>query len=163
MQRSFWKLDRIRQAKTVMIYVSFAREAATVPLIEALLQTDKIISLPRCIRGNDLVAAVVRDLTQLIPGHFGILEPPVAAPLMEPEALDLIVVPGIAFDRNGYRLGRGAGYYDRFLNRTPARTFKLGLAYDFQLLDKLPVAAHDIPMDGLLTPSAYLEFKRLGK
>ena len=162
-QQRFLNLDRICRANTIMIYASFAREAATFPLIKALLPTGKILSLPRCIPGNDLVAGVVSDLTQLVPGRFGILEPSAAAPSMEPEALDLIVVPGLAFDHCGHRLGRGAGYYDRFLCRTPARTFKLGLAYDFQFLDRIPAAAHDIPMDGLLTPSAYLEFKTVKK
>lgn len=160
-QRRFLNLDRVRRAKTIMIYASFAREAATFPLIEALFKTGKTVSLPRCIPGNDLAAGVVSDLDQLVPGCFGILEPSATVPSIEPEALDLIVVPGLAFDRYGHRLGRGAGYYDRFLSRTPARTFKLGLAYDFQILHLIPTAGHDIPMDGLLTPSLYLEFKNV--
>lgn len=155
--RSFIKLGIVQSAKNIMIYYSVRKEVQTEALINYLLKTGKTVALPVCTRERDLNAAVIKDLGQLQPVAFGLMEPGPEASLLEPNQLDLIVAPGVAFDEKGYRLGHGAGYYDRFLSKA-INSFKLGLAYDFQIVTKVPVENHDIGMNGILTPSRYLEF-----
>ena len=74
---------------------------------------------------------------------------------MNPESFDLVIIPGVAFDRQGGRLGYGKGYYDRFLEQTTA--FRLALAFNFQVLEKVPTEKHDVPMNGILTESGIIE------
>lgn len=156
--RNFIKLAIVKRAKNIMIYYSVRNEVKTEAIINYLLKTGKTVALPVCTPERDLNAAVINDLCQLQPSVFGLMEPGPEAALLEPDLLDLIVVPGVAFDERGYRLGHGAGYYDRFLSKM-LNSFKLGLAYDFQIVSKIPVESHDIGMNGILTPSRYLEFK----
>jgi 5-formyltetrahydrofolate cyclo-ligase len=87
----------------------------------------------------------------LAPGRFAILEPPIAAAAVEPTAIDLVLVPGVAFARDGHRLGFGRGYYDHALARAP-RALRIGLAHDFQVVDRLPPRAGDEPVDLIVTP-----------
>jgi 5-formyltetrahydrofolate cyclo-ligase len=156
--RSFIKLGIVQSAKKIMIYYSIHKEVQTEAIINYLLKNGKTVALPVCTRERDLRAAVINDLSQLQPVAFGLMEPGPEATALDPKQLDLIVVPGVAFDEKGYRLGHGAGYYDRFLSKT-TNSFKLGLAYDFQIVAEVPVESHDIGMNGILTPSRYLEIK----
>jgi 5-formyltetrahydrofolate cyclo-ligase len=89
-------------------------------------------------------------LKKLIPGRFDILEPPMGTAL-PPAEIDLILVPGLAFDNRGHRLGYGQGYYDRFLSLLKPECFILGVAYSFQIVDKTPNVEHDIPVNAVLT------------
>ena len=113
---------------------------------------DKKIALPR-VDGNDLVLHWVAGPDDLVKGCFGILEPPASTPVADPNKLDLILVPGVAFDRQGGRLGRGRGYYDRLLAGTSA--FKVGVCFDWQIVPEVPREAHDIRMDAVVTPSIF--------
>lgn len=154
---NFLGLKLLNKANYIMIYYSVRNEANTVHIINYLLKAGKTVALPVCTPERDLQAVVITDLSQLQPAPFGLMEPGPGADLLENSKLELIVIPGIAFDEKGHRLGHGAGYYDRFLLKTP-NAFKLGLAYDFQLLPEIPAESHDIKMNGLLTPTRYLEF-----
>lgn len=154
---NFLKLKLLNEANYIMIYYSVRNEVNTVRIIDYLLKAGKTVALPVCTPERDLKAGVISDLSQLQPAPFGLMEPGPGAVILENSKLELIIMPGIAFDENGHRLGHGAGYYDRFLLKTP-NAFKLGLAYDFQLLPEIPVESHDIKMNGLLTPTRYLEF-----
>ena len=151
------KLKLLDEANYIMIYYSVRNEVNTAPIINYLLEAGKTVALPVCTPERDLNAAVINDLSQLQPAPFGLMEPGPGSPLIADEELQLIVIPGVAFDEKGYRLGHGAGYYDRFLSKTP-NAFKLGLAYDFQIVPDLPTENHDQRMNGLLTPSRYLKF-----
>lgn len=97
------------------------------------------------------------EASRLELGSFHI-EEPLGDDLTDPDELELIIVPAVAFDRRGNRLGRGKGFYDRLLRSTKATT--IGVGYDFQLTDELPVEAHDIPMDGVITQSTVIFTKR---
>jgi len=88
---------------------------------------------------------------ELAPGRFAILEPPAGAAAVDPATLDLVLVPGVAFARDGHRLGFGRGYYDHALARAP-RALRIGLAHDFQVLDHLPPRVGDEPVDLIVTP-----------
>ncbi len=153
----FMALELISKADKLMLYYSVRNEVNTVALIRELLKLGKTVALPVCAPGRDLQAAVIHDLSELRAARFGLMEPGPKAPLLEKDQLELVVTPGLAFDERGYRLGHGAGYYDRFLAGIPS-VFKLGLAYDFQLIPRIPVESHDIRLDALLTPSKYLSF-----
>ena len=87
---------------------------------------------------------------------LGVLEPsPEVRIAMTPESFDLVIIPGVAFDRHGGRLGYGKGYYDRFLEQTCA--FRLAIAFDFQVIEKVPTEKHDVPMNGILTEAGIIE------
>lgn len=154
---NFIKLEILKKINFIMIYYSVRNEVKTIPIISYLLKLGKTVALPICTPERDLKAAIINDLSKLQPAQFGLLEPEPGAALLDYGKLELIVVPGVAFDQKGYRLGHGAGYYDRFLVKTP-NGFKLGLAYDFQLIWEAPTESHDIKMNGILTPSRYLKF-----
>ena len=106
-----------------------------------------LLSYPRR-EGKTLSFHLISALSELIPGRFGIREP---APAHSPKQLDLIVVPGLAFTAQGNRLGRGAGFYDRFLATLPPTTFKLGVCFEFQRVSSIPQEPHDVTMDAVVS------------
>lgn len=143
-----------------MCYVSFGSEVNTFPLIQAALEQSKRLAVPLCQpEGQSLLAAEISDFPgDLRPGTWGILEPrPEALRPVAPELLDLVLVPGVAFDRSGNRLGYGAGYYDRFLAtlRPGART--IALAFAEQIVTDVYPQAHDRPVDMVITDQEIIE------
>ncbi len=131
-------------AKTVMLYSSLPDEVRTSGLIEKWRQSKRVI-LPTVV-GDDIVPVELTPDTPFVVGDFDILEPknhPYEG------GYDLIVVPGMAFDKKGNRLGRGKGYYDRFLSQHHS-TRKIGICFDFQLLEKIPTEPNDVPMDEII-------------
>jgi 5-formyltetrahydrofolate cyclo-ligase len=124
--------------------------ARTEPDLDLLWETDALedhlVSYPRC-EGDALVFHPVRALSELLPGRFG-LRQPVPGPSLK--QLDLIAVPGLAFTGKGGRLGRGAGFYDRFLSMVPLTTIKIGVCFEFQRLSAIPHESHDIQMDAVV-------------
>jgi 5-formyltetrahydrofolate cyclo-ligase len=96
-----------------------------------------------------LIPVKIQNLTNLKKGYAGIKEPEGKG--VPPEKIDIVVVPAVAFYKYGHRLGYGKGFYDRFLKKTKA--LKVGVAYDFQILEKLPAESHDIPVDLIITPT----------
>jgi len=140
------------------VYAAMRREldlALCWPLLQAWPAT---LYFPAVSRGQLLPGAVSPDQAPddvLRPGHFGVPEPPKDQLLECWPDLDLILVPGLAFDRLGNRLGWGKAYYDRLLAALPSRTLRVGAAYAFQLLDNLPSEPHDQRMDLLLTPDGW--------
>ncbi|HYH02634.1 MAG TPA: 5-formyltetrahydrofolate cyclo-ligase [Bacillota bacterium] len=155
-QQCFFELQPVREARVIMIYHSIKREVATLPIIETLIRQGKQVALPVCTPERDLEARLIQSLTEVIDtGKFGLKEPRQDAPTVAIADLDLIVLPGVAFDNTGNRLGHGMGYYDRFLARIDPRVFKLALAYDFQVVSQVPAETHDIKMDAILTPEHF--------
>ncbi len=144
------KTDVYRSAQCLGCYVSVKNEVDTRGLIRAALQERKRVGVPVTRTAGEMIHRAIRSIADLRPAGFGLLEPPGEGSLeIPPDAFDLIVVPGLAFDRRGNRIGFGAGYYDRFLVRTPA--LRVALAYDFQVLEHLPTDPHDTPVDFLIT------------
>lgn len=142
--RKLAQLDVFRTAKVVCCYVSLAYEVETRQLIAQMLATGQRVIVPR-LEARDVELCELRDpATELAPGAFGVPEPSRdACRRVDPGAVDLVLVPGIAFDRRGHRLGHGGGYFDRLLSRLPRTTCTVGLCFDFQLLDHLPTDPHD--------------------
>lgn len=152
MTRLLLASDMWRGAGSVFAYCSVGSEASTRALLRAALDEGKALYLPRCQSGGRMRAVRVRGLSELTPGRFGIPEP-MGGEELKGEA-DLNIVPGLAFDRRGGRLGYGGGYYDRFLSghRCPAAA----LAYPCQVIGRVPLEAHDVPVDYIITPAGIL-------
>jgi 5-formyltetrahydrofolate cyclo-ligase len=142
-------LDEFRHARLVHCYVGVkAGEVRTDRILAETLRSGRRLALPR-IEGDRLIHHEIRSTEELVPARFGLYEPPSSAPRIDPAEIDLVVVPGLAFDRAGNRLGFGKGYYDRFLGE--ARAGKVALLYAVQLLDEVPADEHDVPVDMLVT------------
>lgn len=149
-------LQAFRDAELIMLYHSFKSEAGTLPLLQYCFNTNKKVVLPR-VAGSELEAWLIPSLDALKPGSMGIMEPdPQLCELIDPALIDLVIVPGIAFDSVGGRIGYGKGYYDRFLPSLRSDVPKLGLAYDFQVLPRLPQEKTDVRMDAIVTEKGIL-------
>ena len=152
--RKVIRLTAFRRARTVCCYVALPYEVQTWRMIEEMLIKGKRVVVPLVQpRTKQLLLSEVRDpTTELARGAFGVWEPVASARRPVPvRELDLVLVPGIAFDRQRHRLGHGHGYFDRFLARIPKAIPTIGLAFRFQLLDRLPTAAHDHAVSRVLT------------
>ncbi|MBR0136616.1 MAG: 5-formyltetrahydrofolate cyclo-ligase [Clostridia bacterium] len=138
-------------SKLILSYVPAKNELNTRRINEHALMSGKRIAYPLCIEDGGLRLFVPWDENSFRPGAYNIPEPdPERSVEVFPDQLDLIIVPGIAFTRECMRLGQGGGYYDRLLQKTNAVT--VGVGYDFQLLDDLPLEPHDHPIDFVVTP-----------
>ena len=140
-----------RASHTVMVYMALTQEVQTGLIIEEARRQHKRIAVPM-IKGPTLVAVEFPpDGTQLRPGPYGILEPDCTTAMVRPENIPCVLVPGVAFDRRGGRLGFGHGYYDRFLSQFPTPTCYCGLAFDIQILPCVPRWPHDACMHWIVT------------
>lgn len=139
-----------KRAKTVMFYMSFDGEVDTTGMIKRAQKLGKKIAVPVCVRDRIMMRpAMLCDRGALRLGPYGIHEP-VTKELVRLGELDVVVVPGVAFDTEGRRLGRGKGYYDRFLKRLPSRTRTIGIAFDFQILPVVPTVIDDMSVDRVI-------------
>ncbi len=149
-------LEAYRRAKLVHTYISSKEnEVNTRALIGTCLAQGKRVAVPVVLPGTRTMAhALIDGLDQLVGGPYGLAQPdPAAAIWLPSEArIDLVVVPGLAFDRRGHRIGWGGGYYDRFLAHV--QTIKIGLCYDELVLDCIPSEPHDVPMDRVVAETA---------
>ena len=134
-------------ARRVLLFAGKADEVDTSALIGEILRSGRELYLPLA-REGEMSAMRLMDADDLRPGAFGVLEPPEGEKI-EPAKLELVFAPGVAFDRLGHRLGRGGGYYDRFL--PGCRCPVAGLAFEFCLADGLPTEPHDALMDYVIT------------
>ncbi|MBA2117254.1 5-formyltetrahydrofolate cyclo-ligase [Bremerella alba] len=144
----------IREGSNWLVYVSVRNEVKTMGILEEVLRVKGQVVVPYCLSNNELGLFLLTDLQQLEHGSFGIKEP-LAALRSErsvpSETLDTVVMPGVAFDRRGNRIGYGKGYFDRLLKTLSGDCIKVGLAYDCQIYPKIPSEAHDLPVDHLIT------------
>lgn len=142
-------LEEIRRAFCVYCYISFHHEAGTGRLIEALLEMGKYVAVPKVV-GKDLEFYSITGNGDLEEGAMGIMEPKSTC-LKVWDTMAPVVVPGIAFDPCGHRVGYGGGYYDRFFEQEPGHK-KLAIAYDFQVFEAIPAGHHDKSVDLIITP-----------
>lgn len=143
-------LPILRQARVVVGYHPLPTEVDLLPLLRALRREGKTIGLPRVV-GRDLEVRAWRPADRLRTGPFRIKEPPPQSPLVEPVRIGAVLVPGLGFDRHGYRLGFGKGYFDRFLAGLPKAT-RVGIAFRECVRPRLPRTRRDVPMDWVVTP-----------
>ena len=142
-------LERLRphltQASVIMAYYSLPDEVCTHALIDELVAQGKTVLLPRVVDGETMELRRYTGRHDLREGAFHIMEP-VGEPFTDYARIDVAMIPGIAFDAQGHRLGRGRGYYDRFL-RTMGTVRTIGVCFDFQKVPEVPVDANDIPVN----------------
>jgi 5-formyltetrahydrofolate cyclo-ligase len=146
--------EEFKKAKVVMFYVSLKDEVDTCIMIDEALKAGKRVCVPVILKEEKkLIAGEIHNrLKDLESQHFGIYQPRYDRVKEVPlDDIDLVVVPGVAFDKKNIRLGRGHGYYDRFLSGLPKTTKAIGLAFDFQVLEDLPQDPHDIPVSKIIT------------
>lgn len=144
-----------QRARTVLLYAGVRSEVATEELVERSLAAGKQVLMPRCLpETRELLLVPISAWEELKPSFYGLLEPPLPAEL-HPVQPDLVVVPGVAFDTSGYRLGYGGGYYDRLLEGLNRPT-TVGLAFEVQIVPLVPREAHDVPLDFVVTESRFI-------
>lgn len=143
--------------KNICVFLSAFKEPDTSGIIGGFLEMGCSVAVP--VTHTDsvtLTLSYIDGVSGLKKGAYGILEPSQIKPADEND-IDIILVPGLAFDRSGGRMGFGMGYYDRFLKNS--RAVKIGLCYDFQLLDSIPSESHDVPMDFIITEKEILKVR----
>jgi len=155
-------LPVLKNAALVFAYIGHGWEAATLPLITRLWAEGKAVAVPLCGPEGRMEARLFTSPGQLRRGAFGLPEPdPALCPAVANEAIGAVLVPGLAFDREGFRIGRGGGYYDRFL--ASARCPSVGLCYEAFLLPAVPREAFDLPVGWLVTENGALPPLRSGE
>ena len=154
-QEKLFNSEYYKNSGKIFIYISYGSEINTKDMIVRALEDKKRIFVPRTVfKTKHMDAVEINSLDDLAEeDRYGILEPAQYIEASDPNEIDLIVVPGVAFDVNGGRMGYGAGYYDRYFKRIDnnRKIKKLALAYDFQLLDSIPMEEHDEIMDVIYT------------
>ena len=159
----FPTLPGLAMAQTVLLYVTaLPEEIDTGPMIHFVLSRGQRLVLPRVDRlEHRLRLFEVRDTaTDLSPGTLAIPEPREGCPPVAPDQVDWILVPGLAFDTRGYRVGRGAGHYDRLLPELRPDVPRWALILEEQWVDEVPIEPHDVPLDGVASASKTLHWSR---
>ncbi len=145
-------LYEFKSAKTLLLYASFRSEVDTHELIRECLGAQKRVLLPRVNYSlKKLEIREIESINDIEKGHWGIPEPKRATPLRDLNEADLIIVPGVCFDRKGGRIGYGAGYYDKLLKGLNRAIPVIALAYDEQIIEEIPLEAHDRRVDMIIT------------
>ena len=154
----FCALPDFKEPKVVMCYASMGDEVQIRPLIQRWLDMGVTVTMPRVISKGQMEAVTLPDLDSLVEGEYGILTPdPVKSQVVAPEKLDMIVVPGVAFDTRGERLGMGAGFYDRFLSESEPQALRIALCFDCQLAEEIPMEVHDQRVEAIITETRFID------
>lgn len=135
----------VTEAKTILMYYSLSDEVCTHDTVTRLVQAGKTVLLPRVTGDTDMELRIYTAPADLAAGHYGIMEP-TGEVYTDYGRIDVAVVPGMAFDAQGHRLGRGKGYYDRFLPKA-AKAYKIGVCFGFQKQETIPTDDNDVTMD----------------
>ncbi len=143
------------RADRVAAYVALEDEVPTDAILAAVFASRRRLLLPR-VAASGLEFAAIEDLAQLQRGGWGVLEPPDACAALPLGPGDLVIMPGLAFDRCGRRLGRGGGHYDRAFDVAGDQPFRVGIAFSFQLVAAVPIGRFDQPVDGVATELCFV-------
>lgn len=145
-------LEIYKNSKSIFIFVSYRTEVNTKEIINMILEDGKKVYVP-VVKGDEMIAVEIKSLDNLKPNKMGILEPEDG----EPETnIDLTLAPGLAFDKDGYRLGYGGGYYDKFFEKV--NTIKMGIGYSDQKVEEVPHEEYDKKLDYLITDEGLVKF-----
>ena len=148
------KRSEILHAQTICIYLPLPEEVDTKPIIEEFFRLKKTVVVPK-VSGDRLELHAISSFNNLQKGTFGVLEPSDSCPLIGIPEVDVFIVPGIAFDTQGFRIGWGKGYYDTVLAGITVP--RIGLAYDVQLIAHVPHTSYDVPMTVVITDKHIIE------
>lgn len=147
--------EHYKKANAFMTYYSFRNEVLTDELINKAIEEGKTVVLPKSIKeGSKILPCIIKSLSELKKENYGIMEPPTDN-LLERDKLDIVFVPGVGFDKKGFRIGYGAGYYDRFLS--DYKGIKVGVCFDLQVVDHAYNDSHDIAMDYIISEKGIIK------
>jgi 5-formyltetrahydrofolate cyclo-ligase len=148
--RRLFGLDEFKESRTVMFFATFRSEVDTMPMIRKTLRMGKKVALP-LVRGRSISAVEVDNVEKCVaPGAFNIPEPVYGKGRIKPESIDLVLIPGLVFDRSGHRIGYGGGYYDRWLKYfEPCK--RVSLAFYSQVMKKIPHTGTDLSVNKIVT------------
>lgn len=148
-----FSLDVVINARLIMTYVDANGEVRTREIIKHALEAGKRIAVPVCVpEKGEIMVSEIFSLNELVPGHYGIMEPKKECIRpVDVSKIDVVLIPGLAFDLKGNRIGYGKGYYDRFLGSLESFTVKIALAYEFQVLEEVPFEHFDVAVDYIIT------------
>lgn len=158
-ESKLYETDSYKEAKNIMSFISFSDEIHTHEIIKGSIKLGKSIVVPVTIpKTREMKVSQVLDFSELEIGYYNILTPKKEfIRFVDPNTIDLILVPGVVFARNGYRVGYGGGYYDRFFSKLNKEVKKIGLAFDLQIVDKVPTDSFDIPIDLIITEKEIID------
>ena len=143
--------ENFKKAKCIALTIPFGTEINTYPIIEKLLNEGKTVCSPICEKeSRNMIFYKINSLDELVEGYYGIKTPPEKKEnIVEKDMIDLILVPGVGFDKDNYRIGFGGGYYDRYLKDYQGYT--ISLAFKDQIIDKVPINEFDLPVNLVIT------------
>jgi 5-formyltetrahydrofolate cyclo-ligase len=152
-----YELPQWKNARVIGITISKGKEVDTIPIIEQAWQEGKTVSVPKCDPATKtMVFRKIVSFSQLESVYFGLREPiETLTNEVKKSDMNIIIVPGICFSKNGYRIGYGGGYYDRYLRHVSVPT--ISLAYSFQVVDSLPIEEHDVPVQMIITNEGVIQ------
>lgn len=152
-QKLLLELAEYEESESIGLYACIKNEVSTDIIFKQAFEDGKKILFPQIkIEEKGLEFVPVQNLEELVLGPFGILSPPYKENVVRiPEEIELLVIPGVAYDLKGGRLGYGGGFYDRYLQKLVKRPFVVAPAYEFQILDEIPVCPHDVKVDIIVT------------
>lgn len=150
--RQLRQMDVIAERGYFYGYYPLGRELSLLKFLQWVLEAGKRVALPR-VEGKEMDFYEITSLHEVVKGSFGVMEPVTEKKVNWEEAVCL--TPGVGFDKQGSRIGHGAGYYDRYFSKHP-RLLKMGIAYDFQIVEELPTEETDISMEYLVTPTSHI-------
>jgi 5-formyltetrahydrofolate cyclo-ligase len=147
-------LEAFERARTLALYSPMGAEVDTAEIAQAAAAGGKRVAYPRIVQGRRALELAACGPDVLRPGDLHTREPPADAPAIPMSEIDAIIVPGVAFDASGHRLGRGRGHYDATLASLPARAVRVGLAFEMQMAPAVPQEEHDVALDIVVTETA---------
>jgi len=161
-KHNLFNFTGLREAKTVLFYVSFGAEVDTISMIDESLKMGKKVIVPKVDKeSHRLILYEIKDLRELSPGFMGIPEPSLPDErIRQIKDVDLAIIPGTAFDYSGNRLGYGAGYYDILLSGSEKKIPFIALAYEEQLVDSIPSETHDVKVNIIITDKQVIRIKK---
>lgn len=151
-KKRLFSTPEYKNSKVVMLYASMEHEVNTSDMIDEALEMGKRVVLPLVVGLGKIIAKEIENrTTDLEKSTYGIYEPRGSNKEVPPGGIDIFIVPGVAFDKKNVRLGRGKGYYDRFLEKVGRQKTTIGLAFDFQIVDQIPKSPTDVPVSKVIT------------
>lgn len=155
---NIYEMDEYKNAKNIFCFVSFSSEVITHEFIKTSLKDGKNVFIPYIDEDKNIMKATkLKDFDDLKIGFYGILSlEDEKLEFVDPKIIDLIIVPGLIFDYNFYRIGYGGGYYDKFLSNNSINPVKIGVCFDMQLIDDTKPEVHDVPVDYIVTEKRVL-------
>ncbi|MFT5394823.1 MAG: 5-formyltetrahydrofolate cyclo-ligase [Gammaproteobacteria bacterium] len=152
-----YEIDEFNQAKSIFCYISYLSEVETHALINDFIGRNLALAVPKIMEKTEMIAAPLTDLSDLKPDKMGILTPKINQSASGP--FDIAITPGVGFTVTGERLGYGKGYYDRWFSQHKVKT-KIGIAFEIQLVERLPIEETDISLDILVTEERIIDLRK---